>query len=262
VLLLSSIAGAADEKGLWTLWQQHESSPSNHADVVAACRQFAKRNPSDSLLPVARGIEAWHLFKLGRVEEGKALLLPRPAGEGNTVQKGAGELARGWLTRLDIEQVKKCLQAYYRKEVAYPASVDDVATHPDIDKTLHPLTVDRWGARWRYRLVGFKGVPGFLDQRYEIACVKLGKTSDFREALELSYGDGIQIEPLRIAGDGAGPGSLVEFRKTGDGASTERKVFVLGAGRSWKGISLAYIGDNIIVACDRTHWKVFAKPRR
>ena len=263
-LLLSSAARGADEKGLWDLWKRHEASSSNHTALVHACRQFAERNPSDALLPVARGIEAWHLFQLGHVEEGRALLLPYLQGTGDAVRNGAGELARGWLTRMDIEQVKKSLQAYYREEVAYPSAVADVAAHPGIDKTLHPPEADRWGTPWRYRLVGFRGVPGFLDQRYEIASAKLGKTSDFLEALGIPYGDGIRMEPLRLAGSGAGPGALVEFRKTaaGEGSPTERQVFVLGEGRSWKGISLAYIGDNILVTCDRTHWKLFAKPRR
>jgi len=263
-VLLIHVAAAADEKGLWTLWKQHESSPTNHAAVVEACRRFCRKDPADALVPVARGIEAWRLLKLGRRKEAAVLLTPYVQGEGDALQKGAAEVARGWITRMDREDVKRSLQAYYRKEVAYPATIDDVAANPGIEKDLHPRKTDRWGTQWRYRLVGFKGVPGFKDQRYLLESVKLGASSDLERALHIPYARDIRIEPLRLAGSGNAVDSLVQFRRTDgvDDESMEKRVFALGLGRSWESISLAYVGNKNLILCDRTHWKVFAKPSR
>ena len=46
------------------------------------------------------------------------------------------------MTRLDREKVAAALQLYYRKEVAYPKSLELITTHPKIPAAARPpLTI-------------------------------------------------------------------------------------------------------------------------
>ncbi len=242
---------AADEAGFWTTWKTHLAATNEHTEAVAACDAFEKKNPSDPLVVVTRQLKAWHLLKLGRNEAAAALLVPmvKPGAEG--LNKAASDIARAWLTRLDRERVKAALQDIYRRDVAYPEKLD---VWKGSSRKAPPL-VDRWGKRWKYRLVGYSRLPGLRDQKYELQAILLGDVSDLATALELAYGEQISLRPARLKRTASGP-PLVQFERGESGGKA-----IMAVGTRNERTFFAYMGDRIIAVADYTHWKVLPKPR-
>ncbi len=154
-------ARAADEAAFWTVWKTHLAATNNHAEAIAACETFEKDNPSDPLVVVTRQFKAWHLLKLKRNAEAVAILTPMVKSGATGLNKAASELARGWLTRLDRENVKIALQNAYSRDAAYPEKLN-VWEQGSSDA---PPLADRWGKAWGYRLVGLSPVPALRDQK-------------------------------------------------------------------------------------------------
>jgi len=249
---------AANEKAFIKVWRQHIKHPDQHTEAIAACREFSTKNKGDELVRVVQGIEIWHLLKADRTREAVAILKShlRP----NTTRTGTGSaiLARGWMSLLDIAPVKQALQCYYRKEVGYPESLDALAGHPGIPADLKFRMNDRWDSPWSYRLTGFKSAPGFRNQRYSISSSRLNTTPDLTTALQLPYASNIQIHPIRMRTTGSAT-VVVDFTKDA-GKQKKEQRFSLSAGRKSGDLFLAYIGEKIIIVCDRLHWKVLSKP--
>ena len=248
-----SPACAANETGLLELWKQHLASPEDHEAVIKSCESFLLANPSDPLLPVVRGIEAWHHFRAGRNADALRMTEPYLAAPPGPVTDSARVLAQGWLTRLDREKVAAALQLYYRKEIAYPKTLEQVAKHPKIPADAQPPFTDRFGKPWIYRLTGFGKVPGFADQKYALESLALGDLSDLKTALQAPYASRIQATPAQVL---AAPGNsvAVKFNVPGKGAA------VVGVGQAVGDLHLAFVGSQIVVVCDYTHWKIFPKP--
>lgn len=257
--LLGTITHAANESEFLTLWQKHLKQTEQHDEIIAACRSFVIANRGDELVRVVQGLEAWHLLAADRRKDAVALLESHLSNKRSTPDTGAGNLANAWLSRLDLENVKQALQHYYRKEVRYPAGLNDLADHPGIPSSLPFKLVDRWGQRWNYRLTGFESVPGFRNQRYAIRCGQITDTSDITEALARPYARTIPARPVRLRSM-QGAGDIVEFVQWRDGRD-HGTPFQLGPGRTSHGIFLAYCGDKTIIICDLTHWYVLPKPR-
>lgn len=253
------LAQAANEAAFARLWQQHQAKPDQHAELITACRSFASQNPSDTLIPVARSLETWHLLKAGRQKEALTILDKQLTQEGDAVEIGAATLARAWLSRLDLEELKPVLKAYYRKEVGYPESLNALRGHAALPADFNLRLTDRWGKPWRYRLAGFQSAPGFRNQRYTIGCSGLGDSSHLAVALARPYADGIQVRPLRTMGH-QNAASIVEFGTWIEGKEKGER-FHVSPGRTAQSVFLAHVGDHLILVCDRTHWKVFSKPR-
>jgi len=256
--LFASLGQAANEAALVKLWQQHIHSPEQHADVIAACRQFIADNPADALVPVTQGIEAWHLLKDNRQPEAIALLEAHLSRESRGISGGAAILARAWLSRLDREDVKRALQRYYRKEVKYPDTLEALANYPGMNPELQPRMTDRWDRPWNYQPTGFKSAPGFLNQRYSITSSRLGESSDIAAALAQPYGGEIRARATRIVTTASGT-RVVEFGTWQDDKEQGLR-FLLSPGRESNGLFLAAIGDSLIIVCDQTHWKLLPKP--
>ncbi len=244
-------AHSADEDGLKKVWDQHTSAPDDHAEVVAACRAFSAANPGDPLVPVAQSIEAWHLLHQGNREAATAILEGHLATRDGPVGEGAAEIARAWLTRTDRDSVVRALQLYYRKEVGYPESLDAIVSHPKIPQAEHPPLADRFGAPWRYSLAGLKVPAKFADQRYELGSASLGNSAELAKALELPYAAAIDARPTKVWDDRDPPMAQLNFTA---GASA------MPAGKTERGILLAFIGEKIIVVSNREHWKIFSRP--
>ena len=130
LLLLGGTVRAADEDGLVTLWTQHMTAGDDHEAVVAACRAFSATHASDPLLIVARGIEEWRTLRAGKREEAFAMYEADLTLPSTPMNECARRLAYGWMSRADREKVAAALQAYYRKEVAYPKDLVQITTHP------------------------------------------------------------------------------------------------------------------------------------
>jgi hypothetical protein len=249
---------AANESGLWELWELHIEYEEDHERVVAACRTFEGKNSEDPLLPVVHGLEAWHEFR--REQPARALRLLKPyssSGEG-WVHRGSEILANAWVTRLQRDRIVEALQHYYRVEIRYPKRLEELAAHSAVPKALHPTETDRWGTRWDYRLVGFDGTPGFLDQRYVLESIHLRGTSDYKKALEVSIEESMRLVPVQVS-DG-GEAKVVRFENTDPGGGNE--VVALSPGGEAHGVYLAFVGEHLIVICDRLHWAVFRGPGR
>jgi hypothetical protein len=252
VILLAPAARAADEAALLELWQQHIAVPEKHEETITACRSFAAAHPSDPLVPVVQGIEAWHHFSAGRAAEAQRLLEPHLAAPPGPITDAARALARGWITRLDREKVAAALQVHYRKEIAYPKSLEQLASYPKLPPESRPPFADRFGKPWNYRLAGFKTVSGFGDQKYVLQSQALGDLSDLRSAVKAPYASRIQVTPVQIVT--TPDGSLAVKFNTGKGGSA-----MVAVGRASGDLHVAFVGAQIVVVCDHTHWKVLPK---
>ncbi|MEO6786636.1 MAG: hypothetical protein ABI318_10930 [Chthoniobacteraceae bacterium] len=254
ILAFAPCLRAANEAALLELWQEHMAKPDEHDETIKACRAFATANANDPLLPVVQGIEAWHHFRAGRAAEAWRILQPHLTARAGPVADAARALAQGWFTRLDREKVAAALQIYYRKEVAYPKTLDLIAKHPKIPSEMWPPMTDRFGKPWNYRLTGFARAAGFPDQKYSLESPVLGDLSDLKSAIAAPYASRIHAVPVAIV---AAPGNsvAVKFNITGKGGTA-----LVGVGQATGDLHVAFAGSSIVVVCDYTHWKIFPKP--
>lgn len=250
-LTCSISARAADEDGLLELWKQHMATPDDHEAVTKACRDFAAAHAGDPLLPVVRGFEEWHMLRAERQAEAFKMIeadLTAPAGP---VNDGLRRLALGWMTRVDREQVLPALQAYYRKEAAYPKTLEQLAAHPKLKAEPQPPWRDRFGKPWDYQLTGFAKLKGFADQKYSLRSAMLGDLSDIKSAVRAPYASRIQAVPVQVIP--AGNALAVKFNLPGSAA-------IVGVGQATGDLHVAFVGAKIVVVCDYTHWKIFPRP--
>ncbi len=258
VLTCSVAARAADEDGVLELWKQHMATPDDHEAVIAACREFSKAHAGDPLLPVVRGIEEWHTLRAGKRDEAFVMFEADLALPPSPVNDGARRIAFAWMTRKDREKVAAALQAYYRKEVAYPKTLEQIAAHPKLKSAPQPPFNDRFGKPWNYALTGFekvKGfekVQGFADQKYSLRSTVLGDLSDLKSAEKLPYASRISAVPTQVI---PAPGGTLAVKFT-----LGKTTSVVGAGTATGDLHLAFVGAKIIVVCDFTHWKLFPRP--
>lgn len=243
---LSFAARAAEEDALQELWKQHAATPDDHEAVIKACQGFAAAHAADPLVPMVRGLEAWHRLRSGRRGEALQIFAADLAAPAGPVTDGARRVAQGWMTRGDRDQAAAALQAYYRKKVAYPKSLDQLPLDG------RPPLNDRFGKPWNYKLTGFGKVPGFIDQKYSLQSAVLGDVSDFKAAMDLPYAARITAVPQQVL---TLPGNTqaVKFNVAGSAA-------VVGVGQASGDLFLAFVGAKIIVVCDYTHWKILPRP--
>ena len=243
---LNFTARAADEDALLKLWKQHVDSPDDHEAAVKACRDFSIAHASDTLLPIVRGLEAWHLLRAAHRSEALQIMTADLAATPGPLTDGARRLAQAWLTRADRDQVTEALQNYYRKHVAYPKTLDQLPAEG------RPPLTDRFSEPWNYKLTGFGKLPGFNDQKYSLQSARLGDQSDFKGALALPYAARILAVPQQVI---IAPGNTqaVKFNVAG-------KSVVLGVGLATGDLYLAFAGSKIVVACDYAHWKIYPRP--
>lgn len=247
-------AREANEAALLELWTQHLASLDDHEAVLKSCGSFIAANPVDPLIPVVQGIESWHEFRAGRTAEGVKLIEPYLNAPPGPVTDSARTLALGWMARMDRQKVAAALQLYYRKEVAYPKTLAQIASHPKIPPDARPPFNDRFGKPWVYQLVGFGKLAGFADQKYSLQSSTLGDLSDLKAALQVPYASRISAVPEEVI---PAPGNTlaVKFKIPGKAG-----VAVVGVGQKSGDLHLAFVGSQIVVVCDYTHWKVLLRP--
>jgi len=253
-LAFAGTALSADERGLWKVWKLHSDSPDDHAGVVAACDDFAKRAPDDPLVVIASSLAGWHQLKQGKPAAARERFEALVELDGTPLERAASDIARAWLTRLDVPVLRAALKSYYLDNVGFPETLEALRTLPD-SETL-PLT-DRWGRPWSYRLSGFRLLRGMSNQRYKLGCVRLGATLDLERALAMPYGDGIGLIPLDVVLEGHTP--TVRFKQRG--ARDGTPPFQLPAGRRHGRTSFAWMGERLVVLADVDHWQLLPKPK-
>lgn len=261
--LLAAPAPAADavepdERGLWAVWTQQRDAPDDHAACVAACDAFETQSPDDPYGVVTRGIAAWHLLKQHRLGEAAERLSSLLEAGQTPLEQAAADIARAWLTRLDREQVRVGLKMLYSDALAFPASLDALRSLP---QRYRPPPTDRWGTPWEYRLIGFKMIAGFHDQKYLLQSRRLGPRSDLEEVLKTPYLSGVRLKPVRLSA-GAGT-TVVHFdagpKDEGEGQSSGTVVMSVGS-RSGQ-VVFAALGPRLIILATDDHWSVLARPR-
>lgn len=252
LLLCPAWAQNASEERLQAIWDTHQATPQLHEQVIALCRDFARSRPGDLLLPVAQGLQTWHLLQDGKEREALQLVDEHlQAAGGDAVTAAARRLAQAWKSRSLRNQVVQALQTYYRKEVAYPPSLAGLERLPGIPEAQRPPLADAFGTPWTYRLTGFQKLPGFENQRYLLESAALGPSSGLAEALRLPYASGISAVPERVAEETPLPKVIL---RTAAGSG------LLVPGQELGGVSLAFAGRKLVILANHSYWKVYPRP--
>jgi hypothetical protein len=252
LLVATSRARADDEAGLWRVWRQIADKPDDPVAALAACDAFLAAAPSDPLADVVRGLAAWRALKLGRPDPAAPHLERMLAVGDSALGLAAAEIARAWLTRLDIEKVRPALRRWYVKNVAYPETLDAFRAWPAAERP--PLT-DRWGQPWAYRPADLQRLKGFRGQRYELACARLGPRTDLAAALAAAPPLTVPLVPRKVISAGRGTGTV---RFTPPGAVGPMRD--LSVGMSADGLTFAYLGARLLVFSTGEHWIVVPRP--
>ncbi len=257
--LLSHVsAQTADEVALWRLWTRHQAEPTEHAVHATAFADFADTRPDDPLAPLAGTLAAWHLLQAGRVDEATTWLERYARPSRHPTARGASQLARAWLTRLDRERVVQALDAYRTREVRFPERLTDLNGHAAVQRAgIEPPLEDRWGQSWIYQLEAMRALTRLAGQRYRLESRRLrgDGMSDLNKALAVPYGDGIPLEVVRIMGAGQ-----TASAQLADPAAPDAPI-ALSPGAQHESIALEYLSDNLVILHDTLHWKIMRTPR-
>mgnify|MGYP001046104565 CR=1 FL=1 len=260
VMSLLNCAGllhAAEEQALVAVWQVHRAVSNDHARVVAACEAFVTKHADDEFVPAVRCIQSWRLLAAGQTNEAVRLLTTLLDKKGTDVARAADEWARAWLTRVDREAVVPALKEYYKAEVRFPARFEDLGKHPRISgKVTYPVA-DRWATGWKYRAIGFEGVPGFAGQKYELVTNRLGESSDLGDALKLPYGGGLELSARAVPSAGR---MLMQMRFP-EGNEQPAETTVVEQGQRRGDIVVAYVSPKLVLVRDLLHWKLIPVSR-
>ena len=166
----------------------------------------------------------------------------------NPLQKAGSDMACAWLSRLDREQVVASLKKYYFKEIEFPVALSALKT---VKKLQLPPLMDRWGQGWFFQA---EERLKMARQGYTLQSKRLGADSDITKALEIPYGDRINLTPVRLMSTSSDK-VTIEFL-----LPTQKSIY-LQAGTASEGMVVAYVGAKILVLSDGSHWRIVVKPR-
>ncbi len=224
--------------------------PSNRDVTAKSCAAFQKQFPASPLMPVVRGLVGWCALQAGDRGEGVTKLFEAMVSDAGTPFSDATTtMARRWLTRLDREKVKVALKKAYTEHVSYPATLDALAKLPEGQK---PPLNDRWGRPWRYHDAELKYVRGIKAQKYVLESSNMDRDQDLKDALAKAYDVGTLLKPVKILSREKGHES-VSF-------AAGREPVVLAPGGRYRGVTLVYVGQNLVVLTDDDHWSVMPLP--
>ena len=258
-------ATVAEERAIWEFWQNHEAAPDDHKAGITACLAFRKAHPNNPFLVVADTIRSWHLLKLDRPDEAVALLKPYIKKTADTFERGAQLVCAAWLARIDMQHIQQALQFYYRREIAYPETLAELAVYKALPEKLAFPMKDCWGDDWNYQLVGYSRMPDLLNQKYSLTYRQIEKNADLKKALAIPYASQIRIRPTGVTSRVEGrENNEIEVEETSsqglEGVEQEKRTLMVNTGIRTHGSIIAYSGKYIVLVCDFYHWKVFLKP--
>ena len=242
-------AGESEERVLWELWKLH-GLESNHVAVAAGCRKAEKDLGASPLAAVPRGLLAWHLLKTGSTSNAEVAATAMLTPGASPVEQAAAEMAKRWLTRFDRERVRAALREVFKRDIRYPETLDAVGKLPP---ELRPPMQDRWGRAWKYGPAALPHIKGVQNSSFGIESPVLGPDSDLAAFGRQPYPEAPGLKPVAVSTEGA---RTVTFETT----DARRDRVVLGEGTAHKNVTLAYIGDRILVLSDGDHWFVIARP--
>lgn len=246
----TALADKPDETAIQEIWDAQQKDPAGHAAIIQEAAAFEQHFPASPLVPVARGLAAWHMLESGDNDGAKALLgRMLAAGSGPVALIGA-DMARHWLTRLDREQVVAALQKVYAEDIEYPDSLAPVGELPPA--TRPPMT-DRWGAAWYYTPAAFKNLQIGDRQNFVLESTKLGDNSELKKALALPYGAGFSFKPVKVM-PSIGGKAVMMFQDAAGKADT------LSEGAQANDLGLAYLGDSLLILSSGDYWSIQPRP--
>jgi hypothetical protein len=255
LLLLTACAAPAladkpDETAIQALWDSQQKDPGNHAQITQDAAAFEQHFPSSPLVPVARGLGAWHLLESGDLDGAKHLLEKMASSSADPVAAIGADMARQWLTRLDREQVVAALQKVYAEDLEYPDSLNAVSTLPP---EFRPPMTDRWGASWVYSPTSFKKLDIGDRQTFTLESSKLDSNSDLKKTLALPYGSGFTFKPAKVM-PSIGGKAVIMFQ------DASGKTETISEGAAGNDLGLAYLGDNILILSNGDYWSIQPRP--
>jgi hypothetical protein len=171
------------------------------------------------------------------------------------VLKAGDGMRRRWMSRLDREAVRAALQAYYRKEIAYPAALDQLAAAGITNGV--PLR-DRFDDPWEYSLASFSHFKDLAGQRYELTSKSLRRASDLAETLRKPYAWNLAATGATRLPSGEGVTFMrFTFAPDARGAVPPPLEITLGErDRVGKGIQFVYAGRALLVLAGEDYWCV------
>jgi hypothetical protein len=245
-----ALADKPDETALQNLWATQQKDPGNHAALIQDATAFEQSFPASPLIPIARGLAAWHLLESGDFD-GARQLLEKMAGAGpDPIASIGAEMARRWLTRLDREQVAAALQKVYANDLEYPETLAAVSELP---RESRPPMTDRWGAPWFYTPTAFKKLQIGDRQTFILESTKLGETSDLKTALALPYGAGFTFKPAKVM-PSIGGKSVITFQ------DATGKTDTLSEGSAGNDLGFAYLGETLLILSTGDYWSFQPPP--
>jgi len=141
-------------------------------------------------------------------------------------------ISRAWLARLEMADIDPVLHTYYRHNVRFPATLDEVAA--DIPANLRK---DPWGDRWIYKPAAPQGFERLDDQRYQLGPTRFPQLGNLTQAVRHRS---VQIPSWTITLHDLAGSKALEFRS--DRAGTPVITTIQPGGRVDDCI-LLFIGD-------------------
>ncbi len=245
-----ALADKADETALQNLWASQQKAPGDHAAIAQDAAAFEQTFPTSPLVPVARGLAAWHLLESGDFAGARQLLEKMAAAGPEPIAAMGAEMARRWLTRLDREQVTAALQKVYAEEIEYP---ENLAAVNGLAPAVRPPMTDRWGAAWLYSPAAFKKLQIGDRQTFTLESTKLGAASDLKAALALPYGAGFSFKPVKVMPPIGGKAVITFQDSTG-------RLDTLSEGAEGNDLGFAYLGDDLLILSGGDYWSFQPRP--
>lgn len=261
VLCLTADGAAQDEAALHDLWAGIATNPADHRAAITACDTYLASRKSDPLRVVAESALAWHLLRAGETNRAASVLQSLVTTSKAPLPEAASQMARRWMTRIQHQEVRERLRAYYADEIEFPDSLEVLAQHP-AGKDVR--LVDAFGDPWSYELKQFKVLSSITKQRYELASRRVGTRIELQTALGAPYGDGFDIRPVRkldtvsgrprirfeIDGQSEESGKTLVDVVAGERAPTERRIY------------FAYAGPRLLILSNGDYWAVLGPAGR
>jgi len=174
----TAAAGAADELAPFLAVHQKATALADKKDWAEAAKAyaaFATGNEGDPCAPLAWALQGILLRRELKAPDKAREAFLRAAKAPNTpFGQATAEVARGWLARLQMEQLDAALRSYWVAHVEYPETLEALAKA----KLAPPeMLVDPWGKPFAYATAALKARPDLPRQVYSLRSTSLAGDS-------------------------------------------------------------------------------------
>ncbi|MBM4033043.1 MAG: hypothetical protein FJ291_14830 [Planctomycetes bacterium] len=144
-------------------------------EAAKAYGAFAAERGEDPCAPLAAALQGIILRReLDQPAQAREAFLRAAKAPDTPFGRAVRELARGWLARLQMEQLDAALRRYWADKIEYPEKLDGLVAR----KLAAPeLLVDPWGKPFAYATRPLKARPDLPRQVYTLACTAIEEDS-------------------------------------------------------------------------------------